>query len=416
MSQQNDPYAAWRFASYRYFFTGRTIFFIGSHMQSTAVAWQIYELLGSKMALGYIGLVQIIPVLFFSLPAGHLADRLNRKSLIMFGQGLFLVCSIGLALVSILGASPIYIYSLLFLIAVSRICTVPAMGAMIPSIIPRQAWGNATMWNSTAFETSAMLGPAAAGGIIALSGGVSMVYCTTAVCALIGYILFLLIRLDTSPQPTKSATWKDVVGGLRFMWNTKVLLAAASLDLFAVLLGGATILLPVVAKDILHVGPEGFGLLRAAPSVGAVIMALITAHLPPWKRSGKVLFGALGGFGLATIIFGLSTNFWLSFAMLLTLGMCDNLNVVIRQTLIQFITPDAMRGRVTSVNFIFIGCSNELGALESGITAQLFGTVPSIVLGGVGTIIAVATIMKLSPQLRKLGRLDEIKPVPLSSS
>jgi MFS family permease len=194
------------------------------------------------------------------------------------------------------------------------------------------------------------------------------------------------------------------------MWRTKLLLAAASLDLFSVLLGGATALLPIVAKDILHVGPHGFGWLRAAPSIGAVTMAIVTAHLPPWRKAGRVLSGAFVGFGLATIVFGLSRNFWLSMSMLFVIGASDNLNVVIRQTLVQYITPDEMRGRVSSINFIFIGCSNELGGFESGLTAQLFGTVPSIVGGGIGTLLIVALIMKLAPQLRKLGPLHEIHP------
>jgi predicted MFS family arabinose efflux permease len=226
----------------------------------------------------------------------------------------------------------------------------------------------------------------------------------------VGFVLFYFIKPTQAIPPKKIATWAEVLGGLRFVLETRLLLAAAGLDLFAVLLGGAVALLPVVAKDILHAGPEGFGWLRAAPSMGAITMALVTVHLPPWRRAGRVLLWAFVGFGAATIVFGLSRSFWLSMAMLILTGAFDNLNVVIRQTLMQFITPDEMRGRVSSVNFIFIGCSNELGAFESGVAARLFGVIPAIVGGGVGTILVVLSVMKLSPALRRLGRLSEIRP------
>lgn len=405
-----DAYAAWRFPNFRFFILGRGIFLIGMHMQSAAVGWQLYERFGTALALAYIGLVQIVPVLFLALPAGHLADRFNRKMIVLCGQGLFLCGSLGLALLSHEHGDARLIYALLFLNAVARSCTIPALGAMLPNVTPRHVWANATTWNSTVFELASMSGPAMAGMIIAASGGATTVYLLSAGGAFACMILFLQVHPEQTMNNQHAATLADVVGGLRFMFRTKLLLAAASLDLFAVLLGGATTLLPVVAKDILHVGPEGFGWLRAAPSIGAVTMALITAHLPPWKKSGRVLTAAFVGFGLATIVFGLSTHFWLSMAMLALTGMFDNLNVVIRQTLVQFITPDTMRGRVTSVNFIFIGCSNELGGFESGLTAQLFGTVPSIVAGGMGTILVVMLIMRLAPQLRNLGRMQDITP------
>jgi MFS family permease len=410
MSERRDPYAALRHGPYRQFVIGRSIFMIGMHMQTAAVGWQIYERFSSKLALGYVGLVQIIPVLLLALPAGHLADHFNRKSIILAGLSVFFSCSVGLAALSFWHGPGWLIYLLLLFLAIARSFSVPAMGAILPTVVPKALWGNATTWNSSVFELTGLLGPALAGLCIAATSNTTAVYVIAALCSIACFFLFSLLRPTQKISAKKAATWTDVAGGLRFMFKTRLLLAAASLDLFAVLLGGATALLPVVAKDILHVGPEGFGWLRAAPSLGAVAMALITAHLPPWRRSGLVLTGAFIGFGLAIMVFGWSTSFWLSWSMLVITGMCDNLNVVIRQTLIQFITPDEMRGRVTSVNFIFIGCSNELGALESGFAAQMLGTVPAIVAGGVGTILVVLAIMYRVPELRRLGRLQDIQP------
>jgi MFS family permease len=409
---RRDPYAAFRHKPYRHFVLGRVVFMIGSQMQTTAVSWQIYERLGSKLALAYVGLVQILPVLFLSVPFGHLSDRFNRKYIVMTGQGLFLLSSLGLAVVSHEQGDPRLIYLFLFLLAVARSLTMPAMGAMLPTLIPKTVWASAATWNSSAFELTGMAGPAAAGLVIAASRGATAVYLIAAGCSVVCLLIFSFLGPTQVIAPKKSASWNDVLGGLRFVFKTRLLLSAASLDLFAVLLGGATALLPVVAKDILHVGPVGFGWLQAAPSVGAIAMAFVTAHLPPWRQAGRVLLGALTGFGLATIVFGFSRNFWLSMSMLALTGVFDNLNVVIRQTLVQFITPDEMRGRVTSVNFIFIGCSNQLGAFESGLTAQAFGTVPSIVGGGVGTLLVVLAVIKLSPQLRRLGRLHDVQPAP----
>ena len=359
---RHDPYAALRHGPYRWFIFGRIVFMLGAQMQSAAVGWQIYELLGSKMALGWVGLVQMIPILLLTLPSGNLADRFPRKKIIMGAQTLFLICSIGLASVSLFHGAPGTIYALLFFLAVGRTLSMPAMAALLPNVS-----------------------------------------------------LLLFSQIKAAPQTIHNGAinLRDFIGGVRFMFKTKLLLAASSLDLFAMLLGGATALMPVVAKDILHVGPQGFGWLRAAPSIGAVAMAFATAHLPPWKRSGRVLFLSFFGFGAAIIVFGLSHNFWLSMAMLALTGICDNLNVVIRQTLVQFITPDEMRGRVTSVNFLFIGCSNELGAFESGAAAQWFGTVGAISGGGLGAILVALVVMRYAPQLRRLRKIQEITPAPL---
>lgn len=381
---RHDPYEALRIPAYRQFIIGRVAFLVGSQMQGAAVAWQIYEMLGSKLALGYIGLIQIIPFVVLALPAGQLADRVSRKGIVLWGQLLFFLCSLGMAWASWSHASPSVIYALLFMLAVGRVFAMPALNSLLPTIVPRHALPNAANWGSTVFELSGTVGPAVGGLLIAASGGATAVYLMAACSALICSYFFLRLKPAQLVSHAKAASWSDLLGGIRFVFRTKLLLAAAGLDLFAVLLGGATALLPVVARDILHVGPAGFGWLRAAPSIGAVSMALLTAHMTPWKHAGKALFTAVIGFGVAIIIFGFSENYWLSFAMLIVTGVCDNVSVVIRQTLVQLITPDQMRGRVSAVNLVFIGCSNELGAFESGLTAQFFGTVPAIVGGGVG--------------------------------
>ncbi len=406
-----DPYAALRHTAYRRFLIGRAVFLIGGQMQMTAVGWQIYERLGSKLALGLVGLVQIIPVLLLALPAGHAADHFDRRKIVAGGLSLYLLCSLGLAALSWTNGAPWLIYTLLFFVAVARSFTVPALGSLLPSVIPRGLWANAATWNSSLFELAGMIGPGVAGLLIALTSGATAVFFTAAGCALLAAILFSSIHVPARVVKPRAPDLAGLLSGLRFMFKARLLLAAASLDLFAVLLGGATALLPVVAKDILHTGPEGFGWLRAAPSIGAVAMAFATAHLPPWKNSGRVLLWSFVGFGLAIIVFGLSRNYWLSLAMLVLTGIFDNLNVVIRQTLMQFITPDEMRGRVSAVNYIFIGCSNELGALESGLAAQWLGTVPAIVAGGGGALLVVGAVAWLSPALRRLGRVQDLAPV-----
>lgn len=405
-----DPYAALRHPGYRAFVLGRAVFMIGSQMQTAAVAWFIYEKLGSALALGYVGLVQIIPIILLALPAGHVADRVDRRKLIAAGQSVFLLCSLGLAAISWWNGPSVLIYALLFVLAAARIFITPAMGALMPGVVPRHLWGNAATWNSSLFELTGMVGPALAGFAIAAAGGATAVFILAACCSATALTLFLRLRVTQTIPPKKSATVRDVLGGLHFLFSTRLLLAAAALDLFAVLLGSATALLPVVAKDILHVGPAGFGWLRAAPSIGAVVMALCTVHLPPWQRAGRVLIFAFVGYGVSIIIFGLSTNFALSFAMLVLTGVFDNLNVVIRQTLMQYITPDEMRGRVMAVNFIFIGSSNELGALESGVAARFLGPATAIILGGVGAIAVTLGVARLAPGLRNLGRLQDIRP------
>jgi MFS family permease len=300
------------------------------------------------------------------------------------------------------------IYACLFLSGLARAFQGPARSALMPQLVPPRTFSNAVSWNVSGFELSSMIGPALAGWLIYLFGGVTPVYLFAGLGSGI-YFLMLATLTKRSYAAEAKATQTDLktlAAGFKYVWNTRLLLAAISLDMFAVLFGGAVALLPVYAKDILGVGPAGFGALQAAPSIGAITMALLTTHLPPLKRAGRALLWAVAGFGLATIAFGLSRNFWLSLAMLFLTGAFDNISVVIRHTLATILTPDEMRGRVSAVNGMFISASNELGRFESGGVAALFGPIFSVVSGGVGALVVVATVALSSPQLRRFGRLD----------
>jgi MFS family permease len=268
---------------------------------------------------------------------------------------------------------------------------------------------NATTWNSTIFQLSAMIGPAL-GGLIVAREGAATAYFVNIICASLAFLTFSLTAPVTAKTEKPPITWDSLLSGVRFVFGTRILLGLFCLDLFAVLLGGATALLPIFANDLLKAGPQGYGLLRAAPSVGAVAMALLTAHLPPWRKAGSVMLLGVAGYGFATLLFCISKIFWLSMLALALTGMFDNISVVVRQTVMQMITPDAMRGRVSSITFLFISCSNELGELESGLTARWFGAVGSVVFGGIGTLLVVLGSAFVFPEIARLGRLHELKP------
>lgn len=413
-----DPYAAIRYPSYRWFIAGRSFYVLAMQMQTVAVSWQIYQRLANNpkqaaMALGYIGLVQVLPVLLFSIPAGHVVDRFDRRLVLMGTQFLIGICSALLLAFSRFHAPVSAIYTVLFLVGTARAFTAPAVNAYYTSLVPREVLPNAATWNSTIFELTSMIGPAV-GGLIVAGAGPEASYLVNLGCVSMSFMLFVLavprvkVALERAPM-----TWSSLLDGVRFVFNTRMLLAMMLLDLFAVLLGGASALLPIYAHKILGGGATAFGILRAAPSVGAITMALITMRLRPWKHAGRTILWAVLGFGVATIIFGLSHWLWLSIVALALTGVCDNISVVIRQTLTQMMTPNEMRGRVSSVSFIFISCSNELGEFESGGTAALFGPIGSVVLGGIGTIAVVAGAWWLFPELRKVGRVTDIKPVEI---
>lgn len=406
---RHDPYAALRIGDYRFFLTGWFLAVIGSQIQATAVGWEIFERTKSAWALGWLGLLQAAPVIGLALPAGQLADRHSRRSIFIITQALAGASSIGLAVVSHLQAPIGWMYLFILTTAVVTAIGWPARAALMPQIVPTAIFSNATMWSSSAFQTAMVVGPAVAGAVLIFS--LPAAYLVDAGCSMacVAMMAFLKIRLPARPR--EPATLKTLLAGVRFVWRAKAILATITLDLFAVLLGGAVYLLPIYSEQILKVGPIGFGWLRAAPAVGALLMALVLAHRPPMRHAGKAMLWAVAGFGVATIVFGLSKNFWLSLAMLFLTGAFDNISVVVRHSLVQMLTPDAMRGRVSAVNNVFIGASNELGGFESGMTAALLGPVASVVAGGVGTILVVLGIGYLWPQVRRIGTLHDLKPL-----
>ncbi len=407
-NEDRDSYGALRFHDFRLLLGSVFLMMFGQQMLTVAIGWELYNRTGSALVLGGIGLAQVIPLLILFLPAGYAADNISRKYILITTQTLSLLASLGLAVLSFERGPLLLIYGCLILLGTAQSFSFPASSALVSQVIPEEAFENAITWRSSATQLSAVLGPTTGGFLIGLLGGASYVYLLSATCFLIVVALMLFIRLG--PQKVSSASNRKMsalIDGIRFLGRTQVMLAAITLDLFAVLLGGAVTLLPIFAKDILHVGPFGLGTLQAASSIGAVSMALLLAHRPAFKRAGPVLLLAVTGFGVATIIFGLSHWFWLSFLMLLVLGALDNVSVVIRATLLLVRTPDEMRGRVSAVNSLFIGTSNQLGGFESGVTAQLLGPIGSVVLGGIGTILVVVLVAVLWPEMRRLSTLRE---------
>lgn len=403
----HDPYAALRVPDFRRYLIGNLVATIGTQMQTVAVGWELYERTHSPLALGGVGLVQVLPVFALTLPAGHLADRMERRRLLMLSLGLLAVASLGLALASWTHASVVWFYACLFVAGVARAFQGPAKEALAPQLVPRALYANSSTWRSSSWQLASVVGPSLGGFVIAAFHGATVAYVLDASAALVFVLLLAAIaRPDFTPS-AGGATLHSLLEGIRFVRATKVILAAITLDLFAVLLGGATTLLPIFAKDILRVGPTGLGWLLAAPSVGALATALTLAHRPPMRRAGRALVLAVAGFGAATILFGLSRSFWLSIVALFLTGAFDNVSVVVRSTLFQLLTPDEMRGRVGAVNSFFIGGSNELGGFESGAVAQLVGPTASVVLGGIGTIFVVATVARVWPEIARLGALTE---------
>jgi len=376
-------------------------------MVNVAIGWELYNRTGSSLALGFVGLVQVVPTLLLSLPGGYLADRFDRKRIALITLLIIMLSSLGLTILSFLQGPILLIYACLLLFGIGVAFNNPAASALLPQTVPESAYASAATWSSSSWQLASVLGPAIGGLVIAFSGSATPVYACNVGAVLIFTLLIALLRLRPREIPTAPPTrgLTSLLEGVNFVRRTQVILAAISLDLFAVLLGGATTLLPVFAKDILHVGPAGLGWLRAAPSIGAITIAFGLAYLPPIKHAGRTLLLAVAGFGLATIVFGLSRSFWLSLSMLFLLGAFDNVSVVIRSTLLLLRAPDFMRGRISAVNNIFVGASNELGGFESGLTAQLFGPTLSVIGGGVGTILVVLLITLLSAEMRHLGPL-----------
>lgn len=381
-------------------------------MQAVAVGWQVYDITHRALDLGLVGLAQFLPGILLFLVSGHTSDRFERRKVLGACYTGYAVCSGLLLLIAERGASSVQaIYVVLILLGVVRSFNGTASRSILPQLVPEEHFTNAVAWNATTFQAATILGPSLGGILYALFRGPSAVY-GVAMLTAVG-ALFSMFRIKTRPTRRKREpmTAKSVLKGLRFIWERKEILGAISLDLFAVLLGGATALLPVYAREIFHTGPWGLGLLRTAPGVGAALMAIALAHRPLRGNAGPVLLWSVAGFGVCTILFGLSTNLLWALVLLICLGASDMISVIIRATLVQLRTPDEMRGRVNAVDMVFIGTSNQLGEFESGLTAQWFGTVPAVVLGGVGTLAVIALWAWIFPDLRRTGALDTIKSV-----
>jgi MFS family permease len=374
-------------------------------MQAIGVAWQIYGLTGRPLDLGLVGLAQFLPGILLFLLAGHTADRFPRRRILMVCYGAFACCSLGLTALSLHGLHAVWpIYAVLLGNGVVRAFNTPTSQAFVPQLVPAEDFANAISWGSSIFQAAMGLGPVIGGLIYGFTGTPVPVYLTAAAFYLIGMALLLNVKVSAAPKP-RAISMDVLFEGIRYIWRNPIVLGAISLDLFAVLLGGAVALLPVYAGGILKIGARGLGILRAGPGLGAVLTAIVIAHHPLRRKVGAVMLWCVCGFGLMTIVFGLSRNLVLSMAALVLIGACDMVSVIVRHTLVQLRTPDEMRGRVSAVNTVFIGASNEVGQFESGVTAQWLGTVPAVVAGGLGTILIVALWAKVFPALRKVDEL-----------
>jgi MFS family permease len=390
--------------------TARFLSMIASEMQSVAVAWQIYGITGRALDLGLVGLAQFLPGIFLFLIAGQTADRYSRQRILQCCYLAFAGISALLLGFTVHGLSTVWpVYAVLLLNGVVRSFNGPASQSFLPLVVPEEIFPNAVAWSSSVGQGGMIVGPMIGGLIYGITGSPAPVYACAAAACLTATGLFAAVRVQAVQRPRGIARKGVVLDGLRYLWRAKMTLGAISLDMFAVLLGGAVALLPIYARDILKVGATGLGILRGAPGTGAVIMAVVLAHWPLKRRAGAIMLWCVAGFGTFTVVFGLSRNVVLSVAALVLVGACDMVSVIVRHTLVQISTPDEMRGRVSAVNMIFIGASNEVGQFESGLTAAWFGAVPAVVLGGVGTILIVGLWAAMFPELR---RVNELKPPP----
>lgn len=413
---KHDPFLALRYREFNFFLANKFFLTIGIQMQNVIVGWQVYEWTHDVMALGLIGLAEAVPFIVTSLFSGHVADTFNRKKIILLFTGLFALMTAGLLFLSLhaqvvfqtYGTLPIYVA--VCIVGVIRGFLSAAFPSILSQIVPRKAYGNAATWNSSVWHIAAVVGPAFAGLLIAL--GYSTAYFIDLFFIVLSFVAFLFIANRPLEAKTKTETmYESIRAGIRFVFSHQLILGALSLDLFAVLFGGAVALLPAFSDKILHMGSVELGFLRAAPAMGATLMALIIAYRPVGKKAGRSLFISVAAFGVATVLFGLSESFWAAFFCLLLTGAFDNVSVVIRHTILQLSTPDTMRGRVSAVNGIFIGSSNEIGAFESGATADVMGIRRAIVFGGIMTVLVVATTARMAPKLRKLDMKDLEEPI-----
>ncbi|MDG6094630.1 MFS transporter [Acetobacter sp. AN02] len=396
---------------FRFCIGGRTLSAFASQIQAVAVGWQIYALTHSTAALGFVGLAQFLPMVALVFPAGHVADQFSRRRIVITAQIVEMICAVILAITSyehMLGAGGIYLAVMMF--GVCRSFEMPAQQTFLPTLVPASLFPKATAISSSMFQTALVAGPSLGGLLYGFGADFCYAICAAGFALAACSAFMLPLRGQGTGKARQPMTLQSVFGGIDFLRKQPAMLGAISLDLFAVLLGGATAMLPAYAGDILHAGPVGLGLLRAAPAMGAVAMAGVLSVWQIKRHAGMKMFISVYIFGLATIVFAVSTSVFVSVIALAILGAADVISVMVRGALVQLRTPDSMRGRVSAVNMLFIGSSNQLGEFESGMLATAIGTVPSVVAGGVGTLIVAAVWMKFFPQLRDLDRLDDITP------
>lgn len=400
-------YASFRIPNFRRFIVSLLAMTVGSQVQTLVVSWQIYGITHDPLSLGLIGLAEVVPFIGVALLAGHVADRLDRRRIALWSLGVLLACALSLVALSRAhawmaahGVWPFYV--VVAVGGLARSFLMPARNSLAVGLVPLEHLPNSIAWRSSTWQSGAVAGPAV-GGLLYGFAGVTVAYAVQAVLMLVALAAFARIAIAPARAASREPDARDgLLSGLRFVWRERTLLGAQTLDLFSVLLGGAEALLPVFADRVLHVGPEGLGVLRAAPAAGAMLMSFYMAHQPPLRRAGRTMLLAVAVYAACIIGFGLSRSFAASVVLLAVSGMADNISVLVRQTMLQILTPPQLLGRVLAVNSIFVGSSNELGAFESGVTARLFGTVPAVVFGGVASLAVVATVAGTVPQLRRM--------------
>jgi MFS family permease len=417
-SCESSSHLAFHYTNFRHYLVARLLSTASSEMQSVAVGWQVYEITHRPLDLGLVGLAQFLPGICLFLLGGHVADRVARQRILQTCMAGFSVCSTLLLFLTLrpmagtthlAGAYPIY--AVMLLNGTVRAFNAPASQAFLPLLVPREVFPNAVAWNASVFQTATIGAPMLGGILYGITGSPALVYGCAAAGYLSAFFLIGNLRPPAWKAPANSASMGMALEGLKYIWSNKLVLGAVSLDLFAVLLGGAVALLPVYAREIFRVGAGGLGILRSAPALGALTMSVIVAHWPLRRRAGAAMLWCVFGFGAFTVMFGLSRSLVLSLILLFLIGMADTISVIVRVTLIQLGTPDEMRGRVSAVNMVFVGASNEIGQFESGITAQWLGAVPAVVLGGVGTMLIVLGWAWMFPGLRRLDKLVSREPL-----
>ncbi|MBY5776892.1 MFS transporter [Rhizobium leguminosarum] len=404
-SPTGDRFAAFRHSSYTRFFFARFLLSFSQQIVSVAVGWQMYDQTGSAIYLGLIGLVQFLPSLLLILVTGSVADRYNRRAIAALCSLVSALCTLALLVMTLMGSfTPLPVFAVLLIFGIERAFMSPAVQSLAPNLVPEEALSNAIAWNSSSWQLAAITGPVLGGLLYGVSAPTA--YTVAVIFSVLGAVLLYMIPKPVQKTTGETKSWAMILGGFSFIRTEKVVLGAISLDLFAVLLGGATALMPIFARDILTLGPWGLGLLRAAPGLGAIVMAIFLAAYPLRHRAGIYMFIGVALFGVGTIIFGVSTNTEVSIAALALMGAADMVSVYVRESLIALWTPDHLRGRVNAVNMVFVGASNELGEFRAGTMAALFGAVPAVVIGGVGTLVVAAIWASSFPKLRGIDTLD----------